>query len=149
MHWNLPSNPIDLEQREGRVHRYKGHAVRKNVEAKHGIEILQGGSRDAWRALFETARKHSSTCGGMVPYWLFPLEDGAHIERHVPALPLSRDASPLEALKQSLAVYRMVFGQLRQDDLMAFLLERCAPEVLEELGPLLRIDLSPPSTEPS
>lgn len=31
VHWNLPSNPIDLEQREGRVHRYKGHAVRKNV----------------------------------------------------------------------------------------------------------------------
>ncbi len=23
-HWNLPSNPVDLEQREGRVHRYKG-----------------------------------------------------------------------------------------------------------------------------
>src|SRR5699024_8032152 len=31
VHWNLPSNPVDLEQREGRVHRYKGHAVRKNV----------------------------------------------------------------------------------------------------------------------
>ena len=30
-HWNLPRNPVDLEQREGRVHRYKGHAVRKNV----------------------------------------------------------------------------------------------------------------------
>jgi hypothetical protein len=26
IHWNLPSNPVDLEQREGRVHRYKGHA---------------------------------------------------------------------------------------------------------------------------
>ena len=33
VHWNLPSNPVDLEQREGRVHRYKGHAVRKNVAA--------------------------------------------------------------------------------------------------------------------
>nr|MDQ2643150.1 helicase [Myxococcota bacterium] len=29
VHWNLPSNPVDLEQREGRVHRFKGHAVRK------------------------------------------------------------------------------------------------------------------------
>jgi superfamily II DNA or RNA helicase len=27
-HWNLPSNPVDLEQREGRIHRYTGHAVR-------------------------------------------------------------------------------------------------------------------------
>ena len=31
MHWNLPANPVDLEQREGRVHRYMGHAVRKNL----------------------------------------------------------------------------------------------------------------------
>src|SRR6185503_7930880 len=35
VHWNLPSNPVDLEQREGRVHRYKGHAVRKNVARQH------------------------------------------------------------------------------------------------------------------
>ena len=36
VHWNLPTNPVDLEQREGRVHRYKGHAVRKNVAAVYG-----------------------------------------------------------------------------------------------------------------
>ena len=30
-HWNLPSNPVDLEQREGRVHRFKSHAVRLNL----------------------------------------------------------------------------------------------------------------------
>src|SRR5439155_300036 len=36
VHWNLPSNPVDLEQREGRVHRYKGQAVRKNVAADSG-----------------------------------------------------------------------------------------------------------------
>jgi ERCC4-related helicase len=33
VHWNLPSNPVDLEQREGRVHRFKGHAVRRNIAA--------------------------------------------------------------------------------------------------------------------
>ena len=36
VHWNLPGNPVDLEQREGRVHRYKGHAVRKNVATDFG-----------------------------------------------------------------------------------------------------------------
>ena len=30
-HWNLPSNPVDFEQREGRVHRYKGHVIRRSV----------------------------------------------------------------------------------------------------------------------
>ena len=149
MHWNLPSNPVDLEQREGRVHRYKGHAVRKNVAAKHGAEVLGGDSKDVWHALFEAARKQSSNGRGLVPYWLFPLTEGAHIERHVPALPLSRDASQLEALKRSLAVYRMVFGQPRQDDLMAFLQERCPPEMLREIEPLLRIDLSARPTEHS
>ena len=142
MHWNLPSNPVDLEQREGRVHRYKGHAVRKNVAAKHGAEVLGGGSQDVWHALFEAARQQSSDGRGLVPYWLFPLADGAHIERHVPALPLSWDASQLQALKRSLAVYRMVFGQPRQDDLVAFLLEQVPREKLREIEPLLRIDLS-------
>ena len=147
MHWNLPSNPVDLEQREGRVHRYKGHAVRKNIAAKHGSEVLDGLSKDVWSSLFEAARKNSSSGRGLVPYWLFPLSDGAHIERHVPALPLSRDASQLKALQGSLAVYRMVFGQPRQDDLTAFLLEQCDSGILDKAGPLLRIDLSPQPSE--
>ena len=147
MHWNLPSNPVDLEQREGRVHRYKGHAVRKNVAAKHGAEALGGVSEDVWSALFEAAQEQSSKGRGLVPYWLFPLPDGAHIERHVPALPLSQDASQLQALKRSLAVYRMVFGQPRQNDLLTFLLEQCRPEILSEISPLLRIDLSPRPAE--
>ena len=149
MHWNLPSNPVDLEQREGRVHRYKGHAVRKNVAAQHGATVLAKGSMDVWHALFEAALEQSGSGRGLVPYWLFPLEDGAHIERHVPALPLSQDASQLQALKRSLAVYRMVFGQPRQDDLVAFLLERCPPEMLKKVEPLLRIDLSSRPREPS
>ncbi len=129
------------------IHRYKGHAVRKNIAAKHGSEVLHGLSKDVWSSLFEAAQEKSSTGRGLVPYWLFPLSDGAHIERHVPALPLSRDESQLEALQGSLAVYRMVFGQPRQDDLAAFLLEQCDRETLDTAAPLLRIDLSPPPSE--
>src|SRR5699024_86330 len=40
VHWNLPANPVDLEQREGRVHRYKGHAVRKNVADEYSEYAL-------------------------------------------------------------------------------------------------------------
>ena len=141
VHWNLPSNPVDLEQREGRIHRYKGHAVRKNVAARYRGRTLDGDPKDIWTSLFEIARQQGSSGRGLMPYWLFPLEGGAHIERHVPALPLSRDASRLEALKRLLAVYRMVFGQPRQDDLVAFLQERFSSEKLKELEPLLRIDL--------
>ena len=40
VHWNLPPNPVDLEQREGRVHRYHGHAIRKNIALVVGSEAL-------------------------------------------------------------------------------------------------------------
>jgi hypothetical protein len=40
VHWNLPSNPVDFEQREGRVNRFGGHAVRKNVASARGRGAL-------------------------------------------------------------------------------------------------------------
>jgi hypothetical protein len=76
------------------------------------------------------------------------VEVGAAIERHVPMLPLSRDVQRLETLRQSLAVYRMVFGQPRQDDLMAYLLARISSEQLGALRDFLRIDLSPTQVNP-
>ena len=144
VHWNLPSNPVDLEQREGRVHRYKGHAVRKNVARAFGEEALASWSGgDVWAQLFELARERRGSDHGLVPYWIFSDPEGAFIERHVPMLPMSREVRQLEALKRSLAVYRMVFGQPHQDDLMAYLLDRMTEEQLRELEPLLRIDLAP------
>ena len=56
-HWNLPSNPVDLEQREGRIHRYKGHAVRKNVAAAFAGDALRHGDPDAWETALEGARR--------------------------------------------------------------------------------------------
>lgn len=40
-HWNLPSNPVDLEQREGRIHRYKGHMIRRNVANVFPLKYLK------------------------------------------------------------------------------------------------------------
>jgi len=145
VHWNLPANPVDLEQREGRVHRYKGHAIRKNVALAHGLRALADGASDPWERVFELARGEAADPDhGLVPYWVYTVPGGAAIERHVPALPLSRDRAQLEALRRSLAVYRMVFGQPRQDDLLAYLVQQVQSEELERLRPLLRIDLAPP-----
>lgn len=79
-----------------------------------------------------------------MPFWIYPVENGARIERHVPALPLSRDRAHLAALKRSLAVYRMVFGQPRQEDLLEFLLRVLPEDEVEAVAEELRIDLSPP-----
>ena len=85
-------------------------------------------------------RDRKDGSGDLVPFWIYPLEGEAKIERHVPALPLSRDRERMEQLQKSLVVYRMVFGQSRQEDLAAFLMSRLGKEDMDKL----RIDLSPP-----
>jgi len=143
VHWNLPSNPVDMEQREGRVHRYKGHAVRKNVAEKHGHELNEVNGHDHWQHLFDCA--HQTDDGsqrGLSPYWIYP--GTAKVERHVPALPLSKEQLKLEGLRRSLAVYRMVFGQPRQEDLLSYLSNILRPEQLNKNQKYLQIDLSPP-----
>lgn len=148
VHWNLPTNPVDLEQREGRVHRYKGHAVRKNLAKTYALPDLvsrMNSETDVWEVLFRSARLSlSKNANELAPFWVYPLEGGAKIERHVPALPLSRDQIDLESLQRSLTVYRMVFGQNRQEDLLAYLVAHFPAEKLKVLMNELRVDLSPP-----
>jgi hypothetical protein len=141
-HWNLPSNPVDLEQREGRIHRYKGHAVRKNVAAAFEAEALCHSDADAWETAFELGRTGRSLQeNDLVPYWLFP--GNAKIERHVPALPFSREVDRLYGLRRALAIYRMVFGQSRQEDLITYLLAQIPEADRRGIVAELQIDLSP------
>lgn len=145
-HWNLPTNPVDLEQREGRVHRYKGHAIRKNVASRHGASAMATDTRDPWAAAFGLAyRSRSANDGDLVPYWVYPLEDGATVESHVLALPLSRELELLGRLRRALAVYRLAFGQARQDDLISHLIAQSGEQGAARLSDELRIDLSPPT----
>ena len=152
VHWNLPPNPVDLEQREGRVHRYHGLAIRKNIAQAVGVEAIDR-ARDAtsrgervnpWDLAYQIAEDRFSGDGGLVPHWVFTDGD-ARIQRHSPVLPLSRDADRVIALRRSLAVYRMVFGQPRQDDLLEFILREVPEERREGLAEALTIDLSPPA----
>jgi Helicase conserved C-terminal domain len=144
-HWNLPSNPVDLEQREGRVHRYKGHAVRKNVGRAHGWAALQSDDRDPWEAMFRAARQEAALEGKseIVPFWVYLVPGGARIERHILSLPLSREHAQAARLRTSLAVYRMVFGQPRQEDLLRYLVERVPAAEIDRIMREARIDLSP------
>ena len=145
VHWNLPGNPVDLEQREGRVHRYKGHAVRRNVAASHADDAFACWSAgdDIWRLMFELADKAARAAGesDLVPYWIAP---GQHrVERHVPQLPYTAEVEAFARLKRQLAAYRVVFGQPRQEELVT-LLDRTGVDVAK-----LRdwaVDLSPPVT---
>ena len=120
VHWNLPTNPVDLEQREGRVHRYKNHAVRLNLAMKFESTLRNGASvGDPWRSMFCTAHDQAVRPGDMEPFWL--LDGPTCIERFALSLPYSREAALLGWLKRSVALYRLAFGQPRQDDLISFL----------------------------
>jgi hypothetical protein len=149
VHWNLPSNPVDLEQREGRVHRYKGHAVRKNLTSIHGPAALASLCQDPWQKMFDLAcTSRLEGASEISPFWLLPLEGGAHIERHVLTLPLSREIERLSALRGALAIYRMVFGQPRQEELLEYLSRTVSAGQLHALADELRVDLSPPIASP-
>ena len=144
VHWNLPSNPVDLEQREGRIHRYKGHAVRKNIARGFGVSGLVDMQSDPWQTLFsKAASERDHRLNDLIPYWVFPVEGGYHIERYVPSLPLSRDVVQMDALRRSQAIYRMVFGQARQDDLIAYLLANFSEMEISKISSELLINLSP------
>ncbi len=108
-HWNLPANPVDLEQREGRIQRFKGHAVRRNVAMDVGLTGLRGRwdrRGDPWEVLFAIAAERvEDSVGGLIPYWIYEGEGegAARIERRVPMLLMSREVGRLQKLKRGLA----------------------------------------------
>lgn len=140
VHWNTPANPVDFEQREGRVHRFGGHAVRRNVAAAHRADALQAPDVDPWKAAYDAADAATKDQGDFVPYWVCDGE--AKIERYVYPYALSLDGPRYERLKRDLAMYRLAFGQPRQEDLLKLLDRRSD----DEIGQADVIDLRPPGT---
>jgi hypothetical protein len=142
VHWNLPANPADFEQREGRVHRFKGHAVRKNVGAAHREEALRSPDADPWTAAFAAAeQRRQPDMNDLWPWWTYP--GNSKIERWIPSFPLSKDQQRELRLKGQRALYRLAFGQPRQEDLVTILDQQGYGENDERLAQL-RIDLRPP-----
>lgn len=147
VHWNLPANPIDLEQREGRINRYKGLVIRQEVASKYSSKLAgSGGHRDVWDTLFEIADQEERVpyekCE-LVPYWHVDT-NGVKIERIIPMYPFSRDQGKLRTILKTLAIYRLAFGQPRQVELIEYLLEKqFDPKEIEAIRKNLMIDLSP------
>lgn len=144
VHWNLPSNPVDLEQREGRINRFKCLAIRRNIAS-----LFASADYQSWDELFDIAR---STLKGdysdMVPYWCLPVNKFTteqhcqlqFIERIVPLYPLSRDHYRYEKLIKILSLYRMTLGQPRQEELLQLLKDM---HLSDEQMLELTIDLCP------
>lgn len=140
VHWNLPSNPIDLEQREGRINRFKCLAIRQNVAKRYGDITFK---KDTWHEMFEKAKHTEKTdgCSDLIPFWgLKETPDMIKIERIVPMYPFSRDENSYERLIKILSLYRLTLGQARQEELLEYLFQNC--ESTEDLQNMF-INLSP------
>ena len=139
VHWNLPSNPVDFEQREGRVHRFMGHAVRKNVATAHWDDVLSSPD-GAWDAAFSAAldSPDSKRLGQFAPWWVY--EGDARIHRRIASFTLSRDHERYERLLDALTLYRLTLGQPRQEDMIRLMQQSGVERDLAEGA----IDLRPP-----
>ncbi len=142
MHWNLPRNPAELEQREGRVNRYLSLAVRRSLVQRYGPCA-------DWSALLAEAERRELERAGeqhpqLAPYWCLSSDQPCKIERIVPLYPFSRDTAAYARLMKVLALYRLTMGQARQEELLNSILasgeveENCWSKFFLVLCPFLR-----------
>lgn len=122
MHWNLPSNPIDLEQREGRINRYKCLAIRQDIADRFADRAF---TDDVWQELFAMAAEEIRTSeqSELVPYWCLGKDQAVKIERIIPMYPVSKDEVNYDRLRKVLSLYRLTMGQARQEELVEYILE--------------------------
>ena len=126
-HWDLPGNPVDLEQREGRVDRYAGLATRRvlaNKFAPNRAAVESGCS--PWEVLADRAESaHESDSAGLAPWWIM---ESARIRRLVFDVPLSEARARFEDLRRQRLLYRLTLGQPDQADLVRALRDRISPD---------------------
>lgn len=142
VHWNTPPNPVDFEQREGRVNRYGGLVVRRNLAHRHRAAALSSGRGNVWARVYDLGLDERERLGEFAPHWVYP--GPTKVTRRVLSYPLSIDAERYRRLKDDLALYRLTFGQPRQEDLLEILKRHGVHEDPERLAEL-RIRLEPPA----
>ncbi len=169
VHWNLPANPVDLEQREGRINRYNGLFIRQNVAEDYDLaECLQHlepsrrcvpGS-NLWDAVFRAVDARPQGLQrfkhGLFPNWIYlsrpkgaeadPQFSRPMIRRHLLFYAMSDDERHYERLKRLLATYRLAFGQPRQQDLLEDILRANPALDLDAISRRMRrymVNLSP------
>lgn len=139
VHWDLSSNPLDLEQREGRVQRYAGLAVRRRLSISLRNDVLTDSSMancSPWRCLQRHAER-SADVSGLRPWWVL---EGAEIRRHVFERPFGRDIARFNQLREQRMIYRLALGQPNQEDFIQ-VLSRGGAEIRTLLNSLV-LDLS-------
>ena len=94
--------------------------------------------------MFNSAvKERPAEANDIIPYWVFD-EGAARIERRIPLLPFSKEVQKLDNLKRGLALYRLVFGQPRQEELLAYLTNRLMDAQINEAALNFPVSLARP-----
>jgi superfamily II DNA or RNA helicase len=142
VHWNVPLSPVELEQREGRIQRYKNHAVRRSLANSHWQAAIK--SNDPWTELIHLGHQAAPTDDdGFCPEWTTNSNGNVPIRRYVPVLPFSRDAQRWSNVCRARVYYRLVLGQPNPEDLVQILMENLPETVARKWSDDLRLDLRP------
>ena len=72
-HWDLPSGPVALEQREGRISRFAGLSVRRAIAAQvPSTSTEYSGKVSPWDRLATQAEDELADPTGLSPWWVAP-----------------------------------------------------------------------------
>ena len=115
-HWDLCSGPVALEQREGRISRFAGLAVRRAIAARVSpSRTVSDGDGSPWTRLAERASAELEDPTGLEPWWVAP---GSTTQRILFSVPGSERPALLAGLNRERALYRLVLGMPNQADLL-------------------------------
>lgn len=103
--------------------------------------VLASAQLNPWPLAYELGLDERDELGELAPQWVYP--GPTCIQRIVLPYPLSTDSARYRRIKDDLALYRLTFGQPRQEDLLELLKQRGVEDDPERMAEL-RIDLTPP-----
>ena len=120
VHWDLCRNPVDLEQREGRIQRFGSLSVRRAIAKAVGGKALASGAKgeSPWARIAELADGEMSDASGLAPWWVCP---GGNVSRYVFSVPTSEERHWLHWMREQRLLYRLALGQPNQEDLLEIL----------------------------
>lgn len=130
VHWDLPSNPVDLEQREGRVSRYGGLSIRRAIAERLASRFASSflGEGSPWQHMASLAEDDLADDSGLKPWWIC---EGAGVDRWIVGVPTSEQWEQWRRLQRERLLYRMVLGQPNQEDLLEVLSDKLDKQVVD------------------
>ncbi|MBY5485202.1 hypothetical protein E0H36_18520 [Rhizobium leguminosarum bv. viciae] len=108
VHWDLPRDPVDFEQREGRVDRYGSLSVRRALAEDFGGSAFLSAGVSPFNQIFERARAAPRTALGLERWW----SPTNHKPRSFTfEAQMSSSGIRFDRLRDDLMRYRLALGQ--------------------------------------